>query len=162
MYTGSTLLIAAAVVFAGNAITVPATAFAPSIVSLAIGAAIQPDGLGVILVQNRRNAGGGQRGAAGGGRGGNFNSNNFHRDVSSSRNTNVNASRNVNVNANRNVNVNRGCCNGNYDAGPNWGGVAAGVAVGTVVGAAVNSAAQSNAYAAPPPTYPPGYVTAPP
>ena len=77
-------------------------------------------------------------------------------------NANVNANRSANVNANRNVNVygggGGGCCyGGNYSSGPSWGGVAAGVAVGAVVGAAANSA-----YAAPPPTYPPGYVTPPP
>ena len=65
-------------------------------------------------------------------------------------------------NASRNVNVSGGCCYGNYDTGPNWGGVAAGVAVGAMVGAAANSAASSPTYAAPPPTYPPGYVTPPP
>jgi hypothetical protein len=33
---------------------------------------------------------------------------------------------------------------------------------GAMVGAAANSAANSQAYAAPPPTYPPGYVAPPP
>jgi len=70
----------------------------------------------------------------------------------------------VNVNANRNVYARGGggCCYGNYNTGPSWGGVAAGVAAGAVVGAAVNSAASSPTYAAPPPTYPPGYVSPPP
>jgi hypothetical protein len=168
MYKRCTLLLATTLAFAGSAMAAPVTQLAPGSVSRAIDTVRQPDESGLILVQNRgRGGGGGQRAAAGGQRGGgganrsgNFNANNFNRDVSNSRNTNVN--RNANVNASRNVNVAGGCCNGNYDSGPNWGGVAAGVAVGAVVGAAATSAAQSSTYAAPPPTYPPGYVTPPP
>jgi hypothetical protein len=168
MYKRCTLLLATTLAFAGSAMAAPVTQLAPGSVSRAIDTVRQPDESGLILVQNRgRGGGGGQRAAAGGQRGGgganrsgNFNANNFNRDVSNSRNTNVN--RNANVNASRNVNVAGGCCNGNYDSGPNWGGVAAGVAVGAVVGAAATSAAQSTTYAAPPPTYPPGYVTPPP
>jgi hypothetical protein len=74
----------------------------------------------------------------------------------------MSANRNVNVNANRNVNVSGGCCYGNYNSGPSWGGVAACVTVGTMVGAAANSAASAPTYAPPPPTYPQGYVTPPP
>ncbi len=112
--------------------------------------------------------GGGQRGANRGG----FDSNNFHRDASNTRNRNTatnrnvsaNSNRNANITANRNVNVNGsgGCCYGDYNGGPSWGGVAAGVAAGAVLGAAVNSAASTPTYAAPPPTYPPGYVSPPP
>ena len=169
MYKRCTLLLATTLALAGSAMAAPVTQLAPGSVSRAMEAARRPDESGLILVQNRgRGGGGGQRAAAGGQRGGgganrsgNFNASNFNRDVSNSRNTNVN--RNANVNANRNVNVSGGCCNnGNYDSGPNWGGVAAGVAVGAVVGAAATSAAQSTTYAAPPPTYPPGYVTPPP
>ena len=158
----STLLLATALAFAGSAIAASLTPFAPDSVSRAIETAapyytaVQPEEPELILVQNRGRSGGGggQRAAGGGGqrsagtanRGGNFSTNDFHRDVSNSRN----------------VNVSGGCCNGNYDSGPNWGGVAAGVAVGAVVGAAANSAAQTPTYAAPPPTYPPGYVAPPP
>ena len=184
MYTKSSLSLATALAFASVAIAAPVTEFAPRSISRALDTAQQPDGSGVILVQNRGRGGGGQRAAGGGGqragggggqraaagnRGGNFNSNNFHRDASNvNRNTSANRSanvnRNANVNASRNVNVSGGggCCYGNYNSGPNWGGVAAGVAVGAVVGAAANSAAQSPTYAAPPPTYPPGYVAPPP
>ncbi len=165
MYTKSSLLLATALAFAGGAFAAPVTQFTARSISRELDTARQPDGSGVILVQNRGRGGGGQR-AAGANRGGNFNTNDFHRDAANSRATNVNrnttVNRSANVNANRNVNVNGGCCNGNYDSGPNWGGVAAGVAVGAVVGAAANSAAQSTTYAAPPPTYPPGYVAPPP
>src|SRR3954453_5548923 len=126
---------------------------------------------GIFLVQGG-GRGGGPR--AGGGarasRGGGFNSNDFHRNVSNTQTRNAAASRNVAANRNVNVNANRnvavvggggGCCYGNYNSGPSWGGVAAGVAVGAMVGAAANSAASST-YAPPPPTYPPGYVTPPP
>jgi len=184
MSTRATLLLATVLAFAGSAIAAPLMPISPNSVSRAIrtatqsDTAVQPDEAGLILVQNRARGGGQRAGGGGGGqrsagtanRGGNFSTNDFHRDVSNSRNTNVsnsrnanvNANRNVNVNANRNVNVNSGCCNGNYDSGPNWGGVAAGVAVGAVVGAAASSAAQTPTYAAPPPTYPPGYVAPPP
>ena len=164
MYTKSSLLLTTALAFAGVAFAAPVTQLAPRSISRELDTVRQPDGSGVILVQNRGRGGGGQR-AAGANRGGSFNTNDFHRDAANSRNTNVNrnttVNRSANVNANRNVNVNS-CCNGNYDSGPNWGGVAAGVAVGAVVGAAANSAAQSTTYAAPPPTYPPGYVAPPP
>jgi hypothetical protein len=172
MRTRYTLLLATALAFMGSATAAPVTSFAPVGVSQAIDTAVQPGESGLILVQNRGDGAGSGRRAAGGGRqnsarsanrGGNFNSNDFHRDVSNSRPANVNANRNTSVNANRNVNVSGGgCCHGNYDDGPNWGGVAAGVAVGGVVGAAASSAAQSNTYASPPPTYPPGYVAPPP
>jgi hypothetical protein len=164
MYSTATLLLAAALAFAGSAAAGPASPMMPHGVARAIDTAAPPADPPMVLVQNR-GRGGGQRAAA---RGGNFNSNDFHRDVANSRTTNINtnrnvaANRNVNVNANRNVYVRGGCCNGNYDTGPNWGGVAAGVAAGAVVGAAATAAAQSNAYAAPPPTYPPGYVAPPP
>jgi len=178
MCTKPILLFAIALAVAGSAIAAPAKPFASNSISRSGDTAIQSDEPGLILVQNRgRGGGGGQRAGGGGGqraaagnRSGNFNSNNFHRDASNvSRNANVNrntnVNRNANVNANRNVNVyggGGGCCSGNYNSGPNWGGVAAGVAVGAVVGAAANSAAQSPTYAAPPPTYPPGSVTPPP
>jgi hypothetical protein len=90
----------------------------------------------------------------GGGNSQNFNSNNFHSNVSRSSNTNVN--RNANVNVNRNVNVHGGGCCNNYNSGPGWGGVAAGVAVGTVVGAAAASTVRP-----PPPYYPPATVYVP-
>jgi hypothetical protein len=173
MYTKSSLLLATALAFASVGFAAPVTQLASRSISRELDTVRQPDGSGVILVQNRGRGGGGQRAggsggqrAAGANRGGNFNTNDFHRDVANSRNTSVNrnttVNRSANVNANRNVNINGGCCNGNYDSGPNWGGVAAGVAVGAVVGAAANSAAQSTTYAAPPPTYPPGYVAPPP
>jgi hypothetical protein len=170
MYCGSTLLVATALMFAASATAAPVTSFAPGSVSRAGNTASKADEPSPILVQNRAR-GGGQRAAGAANRGGSFNSNNFHRDVSNTRATNAGGNRNVNAAANRNVNVNAnrnvnisgggGCCNGNYNSGPTWGGVAAGVAVGAVVGAAANSAAQST-YAAPPPTYPPGYVSPPP
>ena len=168
MFIRSTLLAATTLAFALGALAAPVTSFAPASVARAIDTTVQPDASGVILVQQRARGGGGggQRAAAGANRGGNFNSNNFHRDASNTRNAanisanrNVSANRNTNVNANRNVNVSGGggCCYGSYDSGPNWGGVAAGVAVGALVGAAANSATQP-----PPPTYPPGYVAPPP
>ena len=176
MSTRATLLLATVLAFAGSAIAAPLMPISPNSVSRAIrtatqsDTAVQPDEAGLILVQNRARGGGQRAGGGGGGqrsagtanRGGNFSTNDFHRDVSNSRNANVSNTRNTNVNASRNVTVNDGCCNGNYDSGPNWGGVAAGVAVGAVVGAAANSAAQTPTYAAPPPTYPPGYVAPPP
>jgi hypothetical protein len=172
MRTRYALLLATAPAFVGSATAAPVMPFAPAAVLQAVDTAVRPDESGLILVQNRGGGAGGGRAAAGGGRqnsarsanrGGNFNSNDFHRDVSNSRSANVNANRNTTVNANRNVNVSGGgCCYGNYDDGPSWGGVAAGVAVGAVVGAAASSAAQSNTYVAPPPTYPPGYVAPPP
>jgi hypothetical protein len=132
MYTKSSLLLATALTFASVAFAAPVTQFAPRSISRGLDTVLQYDGSGVILVQNRGRGGGGQRAGGGGGqraaganRGGNFNTNDFHRDVANSRNTNVNrnatVNRNTNVNANRNVNVNGGCCNGNYDSGPNWG-----------------------------------------
>jgi hypothetical protein len=156
-----TLLLAITLALGGSAMAAPVTRFAPGSVSRAIDTVGQPDEPGLILAQTRgRGGGGGQRAAGGASRSGNFNANNFNRDVSNTRNTNVN--RNANVNTSRNVNVSGDCCNGNYNDGPSWGGVAAGVAVGAVVGAAASSASQSSTYAAPPPTYPPGYVTPPP
>jgi hypothetical protein len=158
----STLLVAAALAFAGSALAAPVTPFAPDAASRGAGWAVQPDdGSGLILVQRRgggaRAGGGTQRYAGTANRGGGFNSNDFHRNVSNTGNFNTN--RSANVNANRNVNVSGGgCCYGNYSSGPSWGGVAAGVAVGAMVGAAANSPR----YAAPPPYYPPGYVTPPP
>ena len=51
--------------------------------------------------------------------------NDFHRNVSNTRNLNAAASRYVNVNANRNVHVSGGgCCYGDYNTDPSWGGVA--------------------------------------
>ena len=163
-----TLLLAITLALGGSAMAAPDTRFAPGSVSRAIDTVGQPDEPGLILAQTRgrgggggqRAGGGGQRAAGGASRSGNFNANNFNRDVSNTRNTNVN--RNANVNTSRNVNVSGDCCDGNYDDGPSWGGVAAGVAVGAVVGAAASSASQSSTYAAPPPTYPPGYATPPP
>ena len=108
-------------------------------------------------------AGGGAR-TGGGGNRQNFNSNNFHNDVSANKVANRSANRNTsvnrNVNTSSNVNVSGGCCS-SYDSGPGWGGVAAGAATGVAVGAIASSAA-STAYAPPPPTYPPGYVNPPP
>ena len=166
----SALLVAIVLASTGSAMAAPVTRFVPDSVSRAINTVDRPDESRVILVQRGGRGGGGGRAAGGRGggganRSGNFNSNNFHRDVAnnSSRRTNVNASnrsatanRSANVNASRNVNVygggGGGCCyGGNYSSGPSWGGVAAGVAVGAMVGAAANSA-----YASPPPTYPPG------
>ena len=183
----SALLLAAALATVGSATAVPAMPFIPGHARLAMERPFQSDSGGVILVEGRgrggggggqRAGGGGQRAGGGGQRSarranpGGFNSNNFHRDVSnprtvntrSNRNVNAAANRNTNVNANRNVNVagGGGCCYGNYNEGPSWGGVAAGVATGAVLGAAVSSAASSPTYAAPPPTYPPGYVSPPP
>jgi hypothetical protein len=149
------LLLAITLALGGHAMAATDTQFAPGNISRATETIGQPHEF-IVPVRER---GGGQRAAGGGqrGGGGNFNSNNFNRDVSNSSNTNVN--RNANVNASRNVNVSGGCCDGDYDDGPSWGGVAAGVAVGAVVGAAV---AQPSTYPAPPPTYPPGYATPPP
>jgi hypothetical protein len=148
------LLLAITLALGGSVMAAPVTRFTPGSVSRAIDTVgHRPEESGLILVQTR-GRGGGQRAAGGASRSGNFNANDFNRDVSNTRNTNVNR--------NANVNVSGSCCNGNYDDGPSWGGVAAGVAVGAVVGAAANSAAQTSTYAAPPPTYPPGYVTPPP
>ena len=175
----SALLLAAALATAGSATAVPAMPFIPGHATPAVERLFQSDSSGVILVEGRgRGGGGGQRAGGGGQRAagranpGGFNSNNFHRDVSNPRNVNARSNRNVNAAANRNTNVNAnrnvnvagggGCCYGNYNEGPSWGGVAAGVATGAVLGAAVSSAANSTTYAAPPPTYPPGYVSPPP
>ena len=155
----SALLFAIVLASTGSAMAAPVTRFVPDSVSRAINTVDRPDESRVILVQRGGRGGGGGRAAGGRGggganRSGNFNSNNFHRDVAnnSSRRTNVNASnrnatvnRSANVNASRNVNVygggGGGCCyGGNYSSGPSWGGVAAGVAVGAMVGAAANSA----------------------
>ena len=168
MYTKSSLLLATALAFAGVAFAAPVTQFHRAAFHGSSTRFCNLMGPGSFLckIADVVAAVGGGGSAAGANRGGNFNTNDFHRDAANSRNTNVNrnatVNRSANVNANRNVNVNGGCCNGNYDSGPNWGGVAAGVAVGAVVGAAANSAAQSTTYAAPPPTYPPGYVAPPP
>ena len=164
----STLLFAVALTFAGSATAAPVTPFAPDPVSRAPGWSALSDDSGLILVQRHGGGGrgGGGRPAGRANRGGGFNSHEFHRNVSNTGN--FNASRGANINANRNVNVSGGgyrgggCCYGNYNTGPSWGGggVAAGVAVGAL-GAMVGAAANSS-YAAPPPTYPPGYVTSPP
>jgi hypothetical protein len=159
-------LFASALAFTGSAVAAPVTPIMLDRGSWTVAGPASSDASGLILVQNRPRGGGAQRYARGGGgaanRGG-FNSNEFHQNVSNTRNLNATANRNVNVNANRNVHVNGGgCCYGNYNSGPSWGGVAAGVAVGAVVGAAVNSAASSPTYVVPPPTYPPGYVSPPP
>jgi hypothetical protein len=175
------VLLAIGLALAGSASAAPVTPFGPDSVSRAIGWANQSDEFGWSLVQYRgRGGGGGQSAANRANRAGGFNSSDFHQNISNTRNLNTGANRNVNVNGNRNVNVNGnrnvnvngnrnvyvsghgGCCYGNYNEGPSWGGVAAGVAVGAVVGAAAHSAASSPTYAAPPPTYPPGYVTPPP
>ncbi len=51
--------------------------------------------------------------------------NDFHRNVSNTRNLNAAASRYGNANANRNVHVSGGgCCYGDYNTDPSWGGVA--------------------------------------
>jgi len=168
MYGKFTLLLAAALAVAGSAAVASAMPFASNPLVRTPQAGVQSEDGGFTLVQNRARGGGGQRGGANAqrpasrpNRGGGFNSNDFHQNVSNTRNSNVN--RNVNVNTNRNVNVSGGgCCYGNYNTGPNWTGVAAGVAVGAMVGAAASSAASAPAYAAPPPTYPPGYVSPPP
>jgi hypothetical protein len=166
----STLLFAVVLAFVGSATAAPVTPFAPALVSPAPGWSAQSGDSGLILVQRRggggRAGGGAARSAGRANRGGGFNSNEFHRNVSNTGN--FNASRGANINANRNVNVSGGgyrgggCCYGNYNTGPSWGGggVAAGVAVGAM-GAMVGAAASSS-YAAPPPYYPPGYVTPPP
>jgi len=151
MYKRYAVLLAVTLALGDVAGAAPIMRFAPDSVSRAIDTVRQPDEFGLILVQTRARAGGGQR-AGGASSRGNFNANNFNRDVSNTRNTNVN----------RNVNVSGGCCDGDYNEGPTWGGVAAGVAVGAVIGAAASSAAQTSTYAAPPPTYPYGYVTPPP
>lgn len=181
MYRASAFLSAIALAIAGSAIAAPVVPFPPDHVLQAVENLSHTDHGPLILVQNRargggrtaggggraaqRSAGGGaQRSAAAANRTGSFNSNNFHQSVSNSRNASTTTNRTANVNATRNVNVSGegGCCHGSYDDGPSWGGVAAGVAVGAVVGAAANAAASSTTYAAPPPTYPPGYVTPPP
>ena len=173
-------LFAAAPAFTGNAV-------AMQVPPLALGTNHKPEstpsqsvGTDVILVHSRACAGGrrraGGRSAGGASRSGataspgSFNGNDFHQNVSSTRNLNANPRRNVNANANRNVTVNANrnvnfsggsCCHGSYNSGPTRGGVAAGVAVGAMVGAAANSAASSQCQG-PPPTYPPGYVSPPP
>jgi hypothetical protein len=173
MQKGSALVFAAVLASAGNATAAPVLPFCPDRGIRAVESPVQSDGAEFILVQARQRGGGGARRGAGGGaqraagganRGGGFNSNNFQRDVANTGNRSANANRTVNATANRNVNVNGGggCCYGNYNSGPSWGGVAAGVAAGAVVGAAVSSAANSPTYVAPPPTYPPGYVSPPP
>ena len=176
----STLLFAVALTFAGSATAAPVTPFAPDPVSRAPGWSALSDDSGLILVQRHGGGGrgGGGRPAGRANRGGGFNSHEFHRNVSNTGN--FNASRNVNVSGGgyrgggyRGGGYGGGgyggggyrgggCCYGNYDTGPSWGGggVAAGVAVGAL-GAMVGAAANSS-YAAPPPTYPPGYVTSPP
>ena len=100
MFTRSTLVAATTLAFSISALAAPVTSFAPASVARAIDVAVQPDASGVILVQQRGrggggggqraaaggNRGGGQRAAASGTRSGNFNSNNFHRDASNTRN----------------------------------------------------------------------------
>src|SRR6187200_2446662 len=113
MFIRSTLLAATTLAFAVSTLAAPVTSFVPASVSRAIDTTAQSDASGVILVQQRGrgggggqraagggNRGGGQRAAAGGARGGSFNSNNFHRDASNTRNS-------ANVSANRNVSSNR-------------------------------------------------------
>lgn len=175
MHANLALVAAAAIALTTNSSAAPIGSANRNTIAQALEIIHKADDAALILIQNRGQGGGRRSGSAD--RGGNFNSNNFHKDVSGTRNGNVSAQRNanvnanrrvsndrnVNVNANRNVNVSGGsCCNGSYDDGPSWGGVAAGVAVGAVVGAAVSSAASAPTYVAPPPTYPPGYVTPPP
>jgi hypothetical protein len=135
MYVKSTLLLTTFVAFAGGAIAAPVTQFAPRSVARATDTVRQSDESGFMLVQNRGRGGGGQRAGGGGGQraaAGNRGGN-FNSNNFHRDASNVN--RNANVNASRNVNVNGGggCCNGNYST-----------------------------YAAPPPTYPPGYVEPPP
>jgi len=178
MYQGSALLLAASLAFVSSAAALPIIPFAPDRGSRADGDSLQfgdfqSGAAGFIFVQSRARGGGGsqQRSASTANRSqqrsantanrGSFNSNDFHRNAANAftnRNVNTSANRNVNASANRNVNVSGDCCNGNYDDGPTWGGVAAGVAVGAMVGAV----ASQPAYPPPPPTYPPGYVTPPP
>jgi hypothetical protein len=165
MYRTITLALAAAMALASDATAAPVTQMVSKQVAGAVERAVRPDDSALILVQNRTRGGGGQRagGAARGADRSSFNSNDFHRNVSNTQTRSASSNRNVNVNANQNVNVSGGgCCYGNYNSGPSWGGVAAGVAVGAAVGAAATSAASSPTYVAPPPTYPPGYVSPPP
>lgn len=170
MYRTTTLVLATSMALASGAAAAPVIPIGPKDVAGVVERAVRPDDGAFILVQNRTRGGGAQRAgggaqrAGGGANRGSFNSNDFHRTASNTQTRSASANRNVNVNANRNVNVSGGggCCYGNYNSGPNWGGVAAGVAVGAVVGAAATSAASSPTYVAPPPTYPPGYVSPPP
>ena len=164
MCRASTVLFVTVLALAGSANAGPVMPFAPDRDVRAAEKPAQSHDGGLILVQRGGRAGGGGERYAGGANRGGFNSNDFHQNMSNSGNWNAAANRNVNVNANRNVYARGGggCCYGNYNTGPSWGGVAAGVAAGAVVGAAVNSAASSPTYAAPPPTYPPGYVSPPP
>ena len=104
----------------------------------------------LVLVQHR--GGGGGHVQRGGG-GANVNRANVNRANVNRANVNRN-----NFNANnfqQNVTVNRNVAvsGGNYNSGPNWGGVAAGVAVGAGVTAMATAAANS-ASAPPPPPYP--------
>jgi hypothetical protein len=165
------LALATAMALASGATAAPVIPIVPKHVAGAVERTVRPGDGALILVQNRTRGGGGQRaggaqragGGAGGANRGSFNSSDFHRNASNTQTRNASSSRNTNVNANRNVNVSGGgCCYGDYNSGPSWGGVAAGVAVGAVVGAAATSAASSPTYVAPPPTYPPGYVSPPP
>ena len=175
MGKGSTFIFATMLASAGGADAAPTMPFISTLSMQGIERPAQSGEGGIFLC---RAAGGGWRRRsarrwwpARANRGG-FDSNNFHRDASNTRNRNTatnrnvsaNSNRNANITANRNVNVNGsgGCCYGDYNGGPSWGGVAAGVAAGAVLGAAVNSAANTPTYAAPPPTYPPGYVSPPP
>ena len=61
MYTKPSLLLATALTFASVAIAAPVTQFAPHSISRALDTVQQPDGSGVVLVQNRGRGGGGQR-----------------------------------------------------------------------------------------------------
>ncbi len=106
----------------------------------------------LVLVQRRGGGGGGGHVQRGGG-GANVNRANVNR--ANVNRANVNR---TNFNANnfqRNVTVNRNVAvsGGNYNSGPNWGGVAAGVAVGAGVTAVASAAANSASYP-PPPPYP--------
>jgi hypothetical protein len=152
MYRTPSVLLAAGLAFAGAAAAAPAMPFGRDEVSGGLTMAPRDGDSGFLLVQRR--GGGEWRG------GGGFNSGDFHRNVSNTQGYN----RNVNRNVNRNYNGGGGCCYGNYNSGPSWGGVAAGVATGAVLGAAVSSYNRQPAYAYPPPPayYPPGYVTPPP
>jgi hypothetical protein len=106
----------------------------------------------LVLVQRRGGGGGGGQVQRGGG-GANVNRANANRanvNRTNANRTNFNANNfQQNVTVNRNVAVS----GGNYNSGPNWGGVAAGVAVGAGVTAMATAAANS-ASAPPPPPYP--------
>src|SRR6516165_8173617 len=96
MYRASSVLFVTVLALAGSATAGPVMPFAQDRDVRAADRPVQPHDGGLILVQR---GGGGGRYAGGANRGG-FNSNDFHQNLSNTRNLNGGANRNVNINQN--------------------------------------------------------------